>query len=232
MALYDPLFGRMSGKLGGLVFGNGPGGSFVRSWQVPTDPGTPAQETVRAATTQLSNRWVGTLTAAQRTGWETYAANVTVPGRFGNQIHISGISMYARSNVARIQYFGAPGIKDDAPVIYNLGEYSAPNFTFTAYDTVNVNFNTGDDWVSEDGAAMLVYASRDQNPTRNYFKGPYRKCVTAILGNLATPPPSPTLLTLPFLGVELNRTFFFTRVMRNDGRVSAPTRAFGVPNLV
>ncbi len=79
---------------------------------------------------------------------------------------------------------------------------------------------------------MLIYASRDQNASKNYFKGPYRKCLTAILGNNGTPPPSPTTLTLPFPAVQDNRTFMFCRVMRNDGRMSSETRAFFLANFI
>ncbi len=224
MALLDPIIGRMSGKIGGLVFGNGPGGSFVRSWQKGTNPNTPQQQAVRAAQNQLSNRWVGTLTPLQREAWETYAANVSVPGRFGTPINISGLSMYVRCMTPPVQWFGAPGIKDDAPVIFNLGEYTAPVPTANLTTTVSVAFNGADAWVSEDGAAMLVYASREQNSSKRYFKGPYRMCTSSILGSSGAPPASPVILTLPFPVTSGNRLFFFVRVMRNDGRLSAEWR--------
>jgi len=232
MARFEPILGRISGKLGGLVFMNGPAGASLRSWNVPTNPNTPQQQTIRSAATQLANRWVATLSAAKRDAWETYAANVSVPGRFGNPIHLKGLPMYVRCNVARIQFFGGAGIKDDAPVVFNLGEYTEPVITATLPSTVSVAFNTADDWVSEDGAAMLIYSSREQNPSKNFFKGPYRPLAAAILGNLATPPPSPTLLATPFPVTSGNKLFFFARVMRNDGRMSAEWRGVDLTDFV
>lgn len=232
MALVDPIIGRMSGKIAGLVFMNGPGGSSVRSWQVPTNPNTPAQQAIRSAQTQLSNRWVATLTPAQRADWETYAANVTVPGRFGNPINLSGISMYVRCNTPRIQWFGGAAMLDAAPTIFNLGEMTAPSMELVNTATFNVTFNAADDWVSEDGAAMFVYCSRNQNESKNFFKGPYRQTTDFLLGSSGAPPASPQVLTLPFPAVDGNRTFFFVRVSRGDGRLSAAWRGFALATFV
>lgn len=229
--LLESIIGRMSGKLGGFVASTGPGGQYLRAWSVPTNPNTPAQQTIRSALNQLASRWIATLTPLQREAWETYAANVTVPNRWGNPITISGLSMYQRCNVGRIQWFGAPGIKDTAPLVFNLGEYTEPVLTMATQTTVSVAFNDNDDWVSEDGAAFWPYASRQQNVSRSYFKGPYRQCLAPILGNSGTPPVSPVVVTVPFTIDSGNRVFFFARVARNDGRVSADWRGRDDPDF-
>jgi hypothetical protein len=74
---------------------------------------------------------------------------------------------------------------------------------------------------------MLIWASRPQNASINYFKGPYRYC-GVIEGVDAAPPPGPTVLDLPFPCVLDQRVFFFARVTRLDGRMSASFRGTGI----
>jgi len=230
--LLESIIGRMSGKLGGFVASTGPGGQYLRAWSVPTNPNTTYQQTIRSALNQLASRWIATLTALQREAWETYAGNVTVPNRWGNPIQISGLAMYQRCNVGRVQWFGGAGIKDDAPTVFNLGEYTEPVCTMDNTSTVSIAFNVNDDWVGEDGAGLWLYASREQNASKEYFKGPYRMVDSALLGNSVTPPTSPQTKTVPFPVADSNRIFFFARVFRNDGRVSADWRGQDTPTFV
>jgi len=224
---YEPLLtAAASGKLGGIVFSHNAGGKYVRQLVIPTNPASPQQEVIRVATAQLSNLWVNTLTQAQRDNWEAYAAAVPIPDALGNPVFIKGMPMYVRSNVSRLQS-GLPR-NDDGPTILDLGEFTFPTFDppDAAADEVDVNFTTGDDWVSEDDAAMLIYASRAQNATINFFKGPYR-LAGAILGDSGAPPTSPATITLPFAVVAGQRIFFRARVTRADGRLSTDFRNFG-----
>lgn len=221
---YEPLLtAAASGKLGGLVFSHNSAGKYVRQLAIPTNPATPQQEVIRVATAQLSNLWVNTLTQAQRDNWEAYAAAVPIPDALGNPLFIKGMPMYVRSNVSRIQ----AGLtrNDDGPSILDLGEFTIPTFDApdAAADDVDVNFTAGDAWVGEDGAAMLVYASRGQNATINFFKGPYR-LAGLILGDATTPPTSPATITLPFAVVAGQKVFFRVRVSRADGRLSTDFR--------
>jgi len=226
MALIDPIHGRMSGKLGGVVYGNNAGGAYVRVLVNPTNPNTPFQQAIRSATSQLTSRWVATLSAAQRAAWATYAANVTVPNRWGTPIHLNPLAMYVRCNVPRIQWLGATKIVDDAPVIFNLGEYTEPSVLVNLINSCDVTFGVGDDWVDEDDSHMFVYGSRQQNISKVFFKGPYRPCGASIAGNSVTPETSPATINIPFTATNGNRMFFFIRVSRADGRLSAPWRGY------
>jgi len=225
---FEPLLGTaLSGKLGGIVASHNAGGTYFRNLAIPTNPGSPQQEVVRLATSQLANLWVNTLTAAQRDEWAAYAAAVPIPDAIGNPINIPPMAMYVRSNVPRIQS-GLPRV-DSAPAILDLGEFTVP--TIDAVDataeTADIGFTTGDAWVDEDDSAMLVYASRGQNATINFFKGPYR-FAGRIDGDATTPPTSPATITLPFAVVATQRVFFKLSVSRADGRLSSSFRNFGV----
>jgi len=234
MALIELPGSRMSGSVGSTTYSHNRGGPYVRTRATPTNPNSTFQQAVRSAVSQLSARWTNVLTAAQRTAWETYAGQVSVLNRLGNPIFLTGLAHYVRSNVPIVQMLGAGSIVDDGPTTYNLGDYTAPVITPATSTTISVAYNDNDDWVSEDDAHMLVYASRSVGRGINYFKGPYRHCgttyqgaPTTIPGNSLTPPASPQTLYLPFLAPEGGRTFYFARVLRADGRLSASWRGYG-----
>lgn len=227
MAIAIPsVVSAISGSIGGLVFAPNKGGVSIRARKTPVNPNTPQQQAVRTAMASLAVQWNNTLTPAERDAWETYAANVPIPNKIGSSILLSGISMYCRCNVPRIQA-GLPQV-DVAPTIYNIGDFSAPTFAYDSTNSeVDVTFVDTDDWVDEDDAAMLVYSSRQQAPSINFFKGPYR-LAGSIAGDSVTPPTTPAAVTAPFPCAATNRCFVKVSVTRADGRLSAPFRGFGV----
>lgn len=224
---YKPLIGdQMAGSMGGITASHNRGGTYFRQRAIPTNPGSPQQTAIRASVAQLTSLWVTVLTEAQRLAWDLYAELVELPDILGEPRNVGGLGMYVRSNVPRLQA-GLDRV-DDAPTVYNLGEFTEPTVASVdaAADELELGFTTGDAWVDEDGAAMLVLASRGQNPSINYFKGPYR-FAASIDGDSGTPPTSPATIALPFAVAAGQRVFVQIRVTRGDGRLSAPFRDFG-----
>lgn len=215
-----------SGSIGGTTYSHNRGGMYMRSRAVPTNPNSPQQQAVRTAVAALVSAWNNVLTAPQRLVWDTYAANTPVLNALGEPINAGGLGMYIRGNVPAIQA-GLARI-DDGPTVFNTGEYTEPvvGTISAAAGTMSLAFTATDAWANEDGAAMLVLASRGQNPSINYFKGPYR-FAAAILGDSTTPPTSPEVVTLPFAVAVDQKVFSQVRVVRADGRLSAPFRGVG-----
>lgn len=212
-----------SGSLGGTVFSRNRAGSYIRVRAIPVNPNTPFQQLVKSIMGMLSAVWVEILTDAQRDSWNSYALNVLMPNRIGELINVGGLGMFQRSNIPRLQteLTGLTEV-DQAPTIFDLGSYTHPDFAAPSEATqdVAVSFTATDDWVGEDGAAMLLYGSRPQNPSINYFQGPYR-LMGAIEGDGTTPPTSPATLNLPFTVAAGHRVFFRATVSRVDGRLSS-----------
>lgn len=221
MKFKSAIFTQVSGSTGGATFAHNSGGLYMRSRTIPTNPNSPQQQTVRTAMGELSNQWNDTLTQAQRDAWNLYAINVPLTDVLGGTHLTSGIAMYVRSNVPRIQ--AGLGTLDAAPTIFNLGAFSEPTYTVTAPSTGSLAFVGSDDWVSEDNAAMLLYASRPQNPSIEFFKGPYR-FAGLVAGEVASPPTSPESIGTPFVTVAGQKLFYRVRVSRGDGRLSADFR--------
>ena len=208
----------ISGRVGGSVFAKT---GSMRTLTPPTNPQTTFQAEVRNAVSQLTNRWVNVLTAAQRTAWEVYAANVPVTNRLGQSKLISGLAHYVRSGVVGLQSgFITPGTgPDTAPVVFDLGEPVTEMVI-----TQNVASPATVDWQTPTDAndAILLYLSRPQNPSINFFKGPYRFAV------LLDPSASPTIgVATPFAADAAgNRVFFRSRVLKADNRLSPDLTGF------
>lgn len=216
----------VSGSVGGVTFSHNRGGPYMRTRAIPTDPGTTYQQEVRALVASLTSHWLNTLTAAQRAAWDTYALNVELPNPLGQYRNVGGIGMYIRSNVPRLQADATnlPRV-DDGPTVFNLGEFTSPDFSNASEATQNagVAYDNTDAWANEDEAGMLVYGSRAHNASVNFFKGPYRYA-NKVLGNSVTPPTSPLSVSWPFPFLEDQKIWCQIRFTRADGRLSAPFR--------
>ena len=214
---------QMSGAIGGVVWSHNAGGPYARARVTPTNPNSPQQQAVRNAVSFLANFWNNGLTLPQRRVWETYAENVSVTNRIGDQVFISGMAQYVRSNTARIQANLARA--DDGPGVFNIGGNSAPkiqNFS-EATQLGEIAFgNTPlvDPWANEVGGFMWVFISRPQNPTINYFRGPYR-LVAVVVGDPVAPV-SPILINAPFPFIAGAKIFGRVITGLADGRLATP----------
>lgn len=223
MALYkSAILTTASGSIKGLTFSKNRGGQYIKGRSSPTNPNTAQQQAVRTILADLSNLWVNTLLQSDRNKWKDYADNVPVINRLGDSITLSGLNMYVRSNSPRIQA-GLARV-DTAPVIFDLGSFTDVVVTASAAtDAVSVAFTDTDDWANLDGGAMLMYFARPQNPTINFFKGPYQFAGT-IDGATISPPASPGGAVSPFSFAEGNKIFARIQVTQADGRLSADAR--------
>lgn len=218
------IFSEASGSVAGITFSHNLGGMYVRARAIPTNPGSPQQAVVRAAFGGLVSVWTNLLTEPQRAAWRVYASNVPLVDALGELRTVTGMNHFLRSNTLRVA-FGYPRV-DEAPVVFNVGYYSTPTFSVDASaDTVAVGFNVGDDWVDINDCHLVVYASRPQNESVNFFKGPYR-FAGSVAGDSVTPPTSPETINLPFPCGPGQRVFFLVAVSRADGRRSLDFRNY------
>lgn len=226
MLFKSALITQASGSIFGMTASRNKGGNYFRQRQIPVNPNSPQQQAVRGVVGDLANLWVNTLTAAQRTAWADYAANVPLVNKLGDPNVVPPLSQYIRSNTPRVQA-GQTRI-DGGPTDFTLGGFTNPSFGIDATaDEVDVTFTNTDAWANEDDAFALIYVSRPQNASINFFKGPYR-FAGVIAGNLAVPPTSPAAIALPFAAVAGQRVFVKFSVSRSDGRLSQTFRGFGL----
>lgn len=210
---------QMSGSIAGNTFARNRYGNYVRARTKPINPNSTRQVKIRSILALLTERWIDTLSDAQRSAWETYAAAVAVKNKLGETIHLSGFNHYIRSNSGYLdavgQYF------DDGPEDLTLPEKD-PDFAIAAAaDTqlISATITEGLAWNSEPGAGMYLFDGRPQNATRNFFKGPYRGVTW--LGGIQPPGNiSPQTHTGLFTLIEGQKIWCRARIVRVDGRVS------------
>lgn len=227
MIFTSTIIAQASGSIGGLTFSRNRGGKYIRSRATPTNPNTTFQQAVRGFLSDLTSKWNDLLTSIQRDAWDLYAENVPLPNSLGEPRNVGGLGMYNRTNVPRLQA-SLPRV-DAAPSTFNIGDFGNPSIASITASTniLSLNFVDTDAWVDEDDSAMLVYTSRAQNPTINFFKGPYRLAGT-ILGDAITPPTTPAAITLAFNAEVGQRIFIKVNVTRADGRYAATFRSTGL----
>ena len=214
MLFKSGLLTQASGSIGGLTFSRNRGGMYIRARAIPTNPNTPAQASIRAIMGSLVNRWINTLGPFQRAGWAIYAANVPLTGPLGDPITVSGLNMYIRSNVPRLQL--VTPVVDTAPSIFDTGTLSEVSITdlSEAVQQFSVNFTEADLWNVASGH-LVLQQSRPVNPTINFFKGPYR-----FAGSVNGVDTTPSVKPVVFSFVEGQQVFFRVRATYPDGRLT------------
>lgn len=227
MKYKSALMTQGSGSLRGITASHNRGGQYFRGRVIPTNPSTVKQGIIRGGLRTLVNRWTSTLSAVQRAGWKTYADNTPKTDALGDAIILTGQQMYIRGNTSRLQ--ASLPLTDAAPGIYDFGSFTPPTLTLGAASATGTLTLLGtDDWFSSDTANnMLVYTSPPQNPSKNFYKGPFQFAakIPSIPANATT-----VTFTLPVAaGATGTRTFFRVTVSRRDGRLSSDFLGFGVP---
>lgn len=205
-----------SGKLRGLVASHNAGGTYFKGKTIPVNPSSTLQGIVRGAMRTAVNAWTTVLTSVQRAAWNVYAQNTPVTDLLGNTITLKGQNMYIRTAICRIQ--STLSSLANAPTTYDLGSFTPPTLTLTAAaGTCTLAFSVADAWWADaNTTAMLVWTSQPQNPSVNFFKGPFR-----FAGKILANATSPATITLPGSPAAAgNKIFFQVRVSRTDGRLS------------
>lgn len=213
-----------SGRTGGTVYSHNRAGPYTRAASIPVNPQTQRQNAVRAWLTGLALSWYQTLTQIQRDAWDQYASQVPLTNRLGMVHYATGMNMYIRGNVPRLQ--GGLAVRQDAPLTY-LQADAVQNLGATASEgtqIVTVSWSQWEAWEGTDGYGMIVQLGIPQNASRKFFGGPWR-FAGAILADSVTPPASPVALPVsPFVIGEGQRLWIQARMVTDDGRLGDTAR--------
>lgn len=214
---------QMSGSIAGNTFARNRFGNYSRARTKPVNPKSARQVAARIAIMYLAEQWrESPMTDAFRTAWATYAASVNWQNKLGETILLTGYQHYIRSNAALVRVSGTR--VDAGPAALGLPP-GDPAFVVNppsqAGQNVDVNFDDGFDWCSEDDGYLSMEMGVPQNPTRNFFAGPWRWW-RSIDGNTAVPITSPQagLTGMPYTVTLGQKIWFRARIIRADGRIS------------
>lgn len=221
MKFTPSMMGAASGKLGGVVASRNRGGQYFRRNSMPTNPATSKQTANRTNFASWVVQWQSE-SAEDRQSWADWAANVPFLDSLGQVYHLTGQQAYIRANTAVVS--GGPGPFQTAPATFDNGVPPIALSTFTlgaAAGQIDYQFEIGAGGASEEGA-LVVYISRPQNVTKNFFKGPYQLAlVNGSLNATDTDIPGedvPTLMDWALL--EDQWVHVRARIVYADGRIS------------
>lgn len=212
---------QISGSQGGTTFARNRYGNYTRAKTKPVNPNSVSQVLARSAVGALTQRWRVSLSAAQRTAWQTYANAVAMKNKLGETIYLSGFNHYIRSN-SYLSYTGVAEI-DAGPTVLALPEKD-PTLAVAisvATQQISVTFDNALPWANEDGGFLIIYQGEPQNATRNFFAGPWKYCYR-IEGDSVAPPASPGAISVQYTAVLGQKSWVYARVFRADGRLSEP----------
>ena len=213
-----------SGSTGGCTFSRGRSGAYIRGRVVPINPGSTYQNVVRTALASLVARWTSTLTPAQRSAWDSWAIATPQSGWGGQTYQMTGQNAYVMMNSLRKQFYGS--YINNPPTI-NAGTALTPPILTKADvsdQSLTFSFNNTDEWAQDNASLLILHQARPQNPSVNYFKGPYRYA-GILQGDGITPPTSPQTIAASFPFALGQRVHVRFRSQAIDGRISSVVRS-------
>jgi len=92
-----PMVGQASGAIGATVFSHNRYGAYVRQRVIPTISTTTYALNAKSRLSTVSAAW-SVLTDAQRTAWQTWAANNPMTDRLGDRQVLTGHAAYVQIN--------------------------------------------------------------------------------------------------------------------------------------
>jgi len=222
MALFKlgPIVTDAHGSVGGLVFSKNRYGQYGRDRITPVNPKSARQSAIRAIIAEVSARWLGVATEAQRAAWDVFGANVPSTNKLGEVIFLTGFNRFVQSNVAA----GNAGLSyiETAPIIFTLpGEDTAYNSEIDAgTGKLTITFDDTHDWVDEDAAAMIVQMGIPQNASRSFFDGRWRHAGVILGDGVAAPTTPDSAIDVPFSVADGQKVWTRAKIIRADGHTS------------
>lgn len=214
---------QMAGSIAGQTHARNRFGNYMRARTKPVNPRSSRQSAARIAIMFLAEQWRETpMDDAKREAWETYANSVNWNNKLGETVKLTGFNMFIRANAAILRAGGTIVTAGPADLGLPPGD---PKFVATAAKAgtkqITYVFDDGFDWCGEAGGYLMIYAGEPQNPTRNFFGGPWHfERVIAGVGDGGAKSP---LSDVPFLSwtlVEGQKLWFQAAIIRADGRMS------------
>lgn len=155
-----------SGSVGGVVASHNRGGMYLRNRSVPVNTNTSAQQAQRSALGAAAIAW-SSLSAAQRTGWGSYATATPVLNRIGDTVTLTGFNWFVAS-ASFLSRLGLAVINDapSSPGLSNLGVNPSGVFsasTGAIFATTDATANSG----------VLVGYSPIKSAGQLFVSGPY-----------------------------------------------------------
>jgi hypothetical protein len=210
MAIFNPAWGSIRGRVGAIVFSHGKGGDIIRLGTPPTNPQTLRQQATRSILGTFSSGWTSTLTQAERDAWDVYAATNPIKNSLGLDIYINGLAWYVRAN-ARLADASLAAVTDP-PIAAAPAALTTFVVDISAAAVADVTFTPV--LAADEVMALWVSKPVSLGSTPNLAQ-----CVLAGYSGLAEV--SPWGAALPHAFTSGMRGVFYASVLGAEGLISA-----------
>lgn len=166
---FGPIVSDARNSQGGTVFSRNRFGAYTRNRVTPVNPNTPEQSAARSRLTLCQGTYRADLTDAQRVGWKNLSANTTFPNALGDQVRLTSINLFIRTNTLRLA--AGEAIIEDAPAA--PAGTDVPVATAAADATAGVQITALDPDLAAD-EILACFAAGPFADTRNRFFGPWK----------------------------------------------------------
>jgi hypothetical protein len=224
MKFSSQLTAATSGSANGLTASRNRGGRYFRARAIPTNPNTARQVQVRANFGAAVNDW-GLLSIGDRDAWNLYASNVPVTNTLGETINLSGQQWFIAADSFALDLVDGGAAVDQPPfppTTFSRGVLITGATTLGVAAGFSAVIDNSQLLPGTGEGGVGIYMGRPQNPTRSFFRGPWRRCFastnTAFTGTATI-----TTANLPFAITLGQRVWFQLRGLGNDGRLSTAT---------
>lgn len=222
------LFSQLSGSVGGITyFWNRYASIVLRNRVVPTDPNTPAQQTVRIRMSASVAAWK-VLTQAQRNAWYDFANFTPWHNALGDDVHLAGSQMYHAIRLSALQIDPTLPVSNfDLPpcqpgLLRQPYWFTGPCTSGILQTGFSVNITNNH---PTDAIKVGIQRSLAQNTSINFWKGPYDTRSYFTFGPI---PPGVTL-GVDFIGLIAGKRYFMrfrSLNVTSNNIVSSPWHAF------
>jgi hypothetical protein len=213
----------MSGSIAGNTFARNRSGNYVRARTKPVNTNTQAQQDIRTIMSFLTNLWSVTITAGQRTAWNTYANAIAMKNRLGESIYLTGFNHFIRSNTEWVNRGKTATAAGPTTLLLPAKDTTFAISASVASQKISVTFAPTATWAVSALGCMITYMGVPRNVTRNFFNGPW-KYMFLLLGSV-TPLTSPDVQTPPMTLTLGQLITVYARIREPDGRLSEPMTA-------
>ena len=213
----------MSGSIAGNTFARNRSGNYVRARTKPVNTNTQSQQDIRAVMSFLTNLWSVTITAGQRTAWNTYANAIAMKNRLGESIYLTGFNHFVRSNTEWVNRGKTATAAGPTTLLLPAKDTTFAISASVASQKISVTFAPTATWALSALGCMITYMGVPRNVTRHFFNGPW-KYMFLLLGSV-TPLTSPDVQTPPMTLTLGQLITVYARIREPDGRLSEPMTA-------
>jgi len=216
---FGPMFADARGSAGGLTVSRSKAGPIARSKITPCNKRSLLQQNRRAALSTWSSYWATTLSQAERTGWNNWAAMSPTTNKLGDTIYVTGFNAFVRTN-AMLQLIGE-AVQEAAPVEY--GQAGTPTFTFTAEDDDALGMSEPSVPFDKDIDKCFIawFASRPYGVGREAIPTAFQY-INRVEGDSVSAPSFPDVQVSPWPLIAGQRVFMKGVLIDVYGRVGTP----------